>query len=92
MLIYWRPFKIKKGRKRKTTALYMLNTLSRNRKRIHVTQAPLMGWLKRLDNLISEPSRLANNFLYHDKLVPLLRDGQREKTKKKVKKGATQKR
>ena len=41
---------------------------------------------KETGRLISEPSRLANNFLYHDKLVPLLRDGQREKTKKKAKK------
>ena len=38
---------------------------------------------KETGHLISEPSRLANNFLYHDKLVPLLRDGQREKTKEK---------
>ena len=47
--------KQKKGRKEHTTKvnktiLYMWNTLSRNRKKnIHVTQAPLMGWLTRLD-------------------------------------------
>ena len=33
--------------------------------------------------LISEPNRLTSNFLYDVKLVPLLRDGQRKKGKKK---------
>ena len=42
--------------------------------------SPTYGMAKETGRIISEPSRLANNFLYHDKLVPLLRDGQREKT------------
>ena len=73
--------KQKKGRKEHTTKvnktiLYMWNTLSRNRKKIHVTNE--------IRHLLSEPSILANSFfLYHDKPVPLLRDGQGEKTQNK---------
>ena len=71
----------KKGRKEHTTKvnrtiLYMWNTLSRNRKKIHVTNE--------ISHLLSEPSILANSFfLYHDKPLPLLRDGQGEKTQNK---------
>ena len=38
---------------------------------------------KETGHLISEPNRLTSNFLYDVKLVPLLRDGQRKKGKKK---------
>ena len=41
---------------------------------------------KETGHLISEPNRLTSNFLYDDKLVPLLRDGQRKKTQENGKK------
>ena len=46
--------------------------------------SPTYGMANEIRHLLSEPSRLANSFfLYHDKPVPLLRDGQEEKTKNK---------
>ena len=39
---------------------------------------------KETGHLISEPNRLTSNFLYDDKLAPLLRDGQRKKGKKRA--------
>ena len=46
--------------------------------------SPTYGMANEIRHLISELSRLANSFfLYHDKPVPLLRDGQEEKTKNK---------
>ena len=55
--------------------------------------SPTYGMANEIGHHISEPSRLANSFfLYHDKLVPLLRDGQGEKAttkqQKKTKKKA----
>ena len=62
IVLYWRPFKKRQERKTKSRIIYV-DTLSRNRKRVHVTRAPLLGWLRRLDTLhISVPSRLASNF------------------------------
>ena len=45
IVLYWRPKKKTKSR------IISVDTLSRNRKRVHVTRAPLLGWLKRLDTL-----------------------------------------
>ena len=45
--------------------------------------SPSYGMAKETGHLISEPNRLTSNFLYDVKLVPLLRDGQRKKGKKK---------
>ena len=46
--------------------------------------SPTYGMANEIRHLLSEPSRLANSFfLYHDKPVPLLRDGQGEKTQNK---------
>ena len=46
--------------------------------------SPSYGMAKETGHLISEPNRLTSNFLYDDKLVPLLRDGQRKKGKKRA--------
>ena len=49
--------------------------------------SPTYGMPNEIGHHISEPSRLANSFfLYHDKLVPLLRDGQGEKATTEQKK------
>ena len=67
----------------KKTASYTLNTLYRNRKKNTCYSSPSYGMAKETGHLISEPNRLTSNFLYDVKLVPLLRDGQRKKGKKK---------
>ena len=65
--------------KKKSRIIHVEHIISESEKNTCYS-SPTYGMAKETGRIISEPSRLANNFLYHDKLVPLLRDGQREKT------------
>ena len=52
IVLYWRPLKKKSQEKKTKSRIIYVNTLSRNRKRVHVTRAPLLGWLRRLAGLL----------------------------------------
>ena len=62
MLIYWRPFKIKKRKKKENNRIIHVEHIISESEKNTCYSSPTYGMAKETGHLISEPNRLANNF------------------------------